>query len=269
MNRGEGWEGDYLHSGNRKGEMADSNFWRDMEAQFRALDPSGSLGVRCHYKAGNLGKWDWQIIGAGDGSRLNFERLARLVGSALDADCDKDALQLWLDTLRKISPNIEYDDPIGGDIEAHVSGRIRHICEESANLCVRLDIGAFEAERRHTPTTWAPETLQAENNALVRVEAATEPKPEVSIGPEAIPIIVSANSRSPVPQFPERALWLHERLLERGWSTSDPYSHRGPDRKTVEKILRGEKVRNDVLEKLAEALSKKHGKVKVLDIPQT
>jgi hypothetical protein len=66
-----------------------------------------------------------------------------------------------------------------------------------------------------------------------------------------------------------RALWLKDRLLERGWGNSDPSSYGGPDRKTIEKILRGEAVRNDVLEKLAESLSSgKHAKVKVLDIPR-
>ena len=68
--------------------------------------------------------------------------------------------------------------------------------------------------------------------------------------------------------FPARASWLKDRLLERGWGNSDPAAYDGPDRKTVQKILRGEAVRNDVLQKLAGALSQKHGKVDVLDIPQ-
>jgi adenine-specific DNA methylase len=42
----------------------------------------------------------------------------------------------------------------------------------------------------------------------------------------------------------------------------------GSDLKTVQKILRGEAVRNDVLQKLADALSQRHCKVNVLDIPQ-
>ena len=67
-----------------------------------------------------------------------------------------------------------------------------------------------------------------------------------------------------------RASWLEARLLERGWCPSDPSKWNGPDRKTVEKILRGEPVRNDVLMKLAEALStqKKHPEVSPLEIPQ-
>jgi len=70
------------------------------------------------------------------------------------------------------------------------------------------------------------------------------------------------------PKLLKRGLWLKERLLERGWSNSDPANYGGPDRKTIERILRSEAVRNDVLEKLAEALSKRHAKVSVLEIPQ-
>ena len=70
------------------------------------------------------------------------------------------------------------------------------------------------------------------------------------------------------PPFPARASWLRDRLLERGWGNSDPSEYEGPDRKTVQKLLRGEAVRNDVLQKLADALSQRHAKVNVLDIPQ-
>ena len=87
-------------------------------------------------------------------------------------------------------------------------------------------------------------------------------KPETAPNPGAV-----APSQPETAERPNRSAWLKGRLLERGWSTSDPYRFRGPDRKTVEKILRGEAVRNESLEKLAEALSKKHSKVKVLDIP--
>jgi hypothetical protein len=76
------------------------------------------------------------------------------------------------------------------------------------------------------------------------------------------------NGKNPEPKFPKRGSWLKERLLERGWSNSDPSKYGGPDRKTIEKILRGEAVRNDVLDKAASALSKKHATVSVLDIPQ-
>ena len=70
------------------------------------------------------------------------------------------------------------------------------------------------------------------------------------------------------PRFPRRAAWLQERFDQRAWNRNDPRRQRGPDPKTVDKILRGEAVREDVLEKLANALSRKHAKVQLLDIPK-
>lgn len=68
-------------------------------------------------------------------------------------------------------------------------------------------------------------------------------------------------------RFPRRATWLRQRLKERGWNQNDPIRHNGPDRKTVIKILHGEPVREDMLEKLAHALSSKVTKVLPEDIP--
>jgi hypothetical protein len=67
--------------------------------------------------------------------------------------------------------------------------------------------------------------------------------------------------------FPGRAAWLRERLRERVWSQNDIARHGGPDPKTVAKILRGEPVREDVLERLANVLSKKREKVDFLSVP--
>lgn len=74
-------------------------------------------------------------------------------------------------------------------------------------------------------------------------------------------------------RFPKRAEWLKDRLRERSWNKNDVSRRRGPDRKTVQKILDGRGVREDVLDKLATALSsapesKKLPKLRVLDIPQ-
>jgi hypothetical protein len=70
------------------------------------------------------------------------------------------------------------------------------------------------------------------------------------------------------PDFPKRAAWLKERLAERAWNRNDPLRHRGPDPKTIDKILRGETVREDVLEKLARSLSQKDKTVELLNIPR-
>jgi hypothetical protein len=74
--------------------------------------------------------------------------------------------------------------------------------------------------------------------------------------------------RKAVPDFPKRAAWLRDRLTERAWNRNDPLRFRGPDPKTVDKILRGEAVREDVLEKLATAFSQKGEIVNLLNIPR-
>ncbi len=123
-------------------------------------------------------------------------------------------------------------------------GTVEHVFESSARFCEDLAARAFEAE--------AAAGLAGGGGSRTGRRAAA------ARGTDGV-------AR---PQFLRRASWLKDRLLERGWSNSDPSKYRGPDRKTIEKILRGEAVRNDVLEKLAEALSRKDAKVNVLDIPQ-
>lgn len=69
-------------------------------------------------------------------------------------------------------------------------------------------------------------------------------------------------------RYPNRAKWLDAQLVQRAWSKNDLAQYGGPDRKTVQKILDGEPVREDMLEKLADALSQKFGKVSVTEIPR-
>src|SRR2546423_578861 len=68
---------------------------------------------------------------------------------------------------------------------------------------------------------------------------------------------VSRASNQIQTEFPNRAAWLKDRLAERGWNRNDPLRHFGPDPKTIDKILQGIGVREEVLDKLARALSKK------------
>ena len=64
--------------------------------------------------------------------------------------------------------------------------------------------------------------------------------------------------------YPKRAAWLKGRLVDLGWSESDPSKWGGPDRKTVQKVLRGEAVSNHSLKKLAESLSQPAKAARVL-----
>jgi hypothetical protein len=69
--------------------------------------------------------------------------------------------------------------------------------------------------------------------------------------------------------FPTRAAWTHDRLKERGWDHNHPMGWGGPDRKTMQRILKGLKVKPDTLSKLVVALNKAQGrpKIGILDIP--
>jgi Cro/C1-type HTH DNA-binding domain len=69
------------------------------------------------------------------------------------------------------------------------------------------------------------------------------------------------------PEFPNRADWLRARLKERNWGQADINRQSGPDRKTIRRILNGERVREDVLDRLAKALSRKYRTVDITDIP--
>jgi hypothetical protein len=69
-----------------------------------------------------------------------------------------------------------------------------------------------------------------------------------------------------IPKFPGRASWLAERLRERAWNKHDVYRQGGPDHKSVQKILDGKSVREDLLHKLAAALSKANASLHLPEI---
>jgi hypothetical protein len=47
--------------------------------------------------------------------------------------------------------------------------------------------------------------------------------------------------------FPNRATWLRKQLKARAWNRNDLHRQRGPDPKTIDKILHGEKIREDAV----------------------
>jgi hypothetical protein len=71
-----------------------------------------------------------------------------------------------------------------------------------------------------------------------------------------------------VTRFPRRAAWLREQLSRRELNRHTLHANGGPDRASTQKILDGLSVREDVLEKVARALSFEGPHVTLLDIPQ-
>ena len=120
--------------------------------------------------------------------------------------------------------------------------------EEALESLVEEGIGRARAEelkRLEGPTKTSP-VLERSGASTVQEAAAVKRR----------------RPRRPLPHFPNRALWLRHHLEKRGWSNDDLHGFRGPDRKTVERILLGKAVRNDVLKKVADALE-----VSALQIP--
>ena len=104
-------------------------------------------------------------------------------------------------------------------------------------------------------------------NGYKRLESLRKTQGESEGGPAAKADMV-APVHAATASFPARASWLKERLRERAWNKHDLSRQGGPDNKTVQKVLDGFRVREDVLQKIADALSKRRGAVTVIDIPQ-
>lgn len=131
-----------------KGAMADSQYWRDMEARFRALpDPFVFLRADWHYIVGSGGPGEWRLCGGATASvHMRFEALAKQAGFHTKNPVSCDPLVCWLDLLRLESPNFDLH-PYGameldadGQVVAHLSsGSIFSLCEASADLCAKLE----------------------------------------------------------------------------------------------------------------------------------
>jgi hypothetical protein len=124
---------------------------------------------------------------------------------------------------------------------------IRPVCQASADYCL---------ERAKL----------ARRDELTPIEGIS-PTPEAALHQSPTLRAISVGAKADL-SFPRRSAWVRERLTERSWDRNDPLRQRGPDPKTIDKILAGKAVREDVLEKLADSLSRKFAKVTVLDIPR-
>jgi hypothetical protein len=118
----------------------------------------------------------------------------------------------------------------------------------------------------------SPELVEYRQKLIVLLDEAAAPN-TISSGAEgASPSGPRSKAERREKRFPARAAWLRERLRERSWNKHDVARQLGPDHKSVQKILNGYSVSEDVLEKLARALSKGGpskivSTVDVVDIP--
>jgi hypothetical protein len=132
--------------------MADSTFWRDLAAKFRALDPNGIISAPwdCTVKSGR--PWQWQLVGGTPGLHSQFEALARRGASEMPKPEYSDLLLSWLEAVRKTSFDISganyytEQNADGTDGAHHVTGIVKRICEASSAFCNTLESEALQAE---------------------------------------------------------------------------------------------------------------------------
>jgi len=125
----------------------DSAFWRDLEAQFRALaDPAGNLTAM-------LSDGQWRVYGGPNDNRERerlqelFHSLARRAGIAAGVANRANALAGWLNLLRKESPHFRvqcgtYEE--NGVQSGDVGGYIPSLTLASAEYCMERATRAFE-----------------------------------------------------------------------------------------------------------------------------
>jgi hypothetical protein len=236
--------------------MSDYARWRSHENDFRELQrqhPELFAGERS--KAG-----EWVVRGDG---RDAFESMAAI--AAMDAGHPGEKHR-WLDLVKAFlldrssehitciqlgsasgigvsGDSLQPDDPA---VRRVMLCTIRPVCQASGDYCLEL----------------AKVARRAESSIAGGLASPDEGSRKVSTAGR-IPDTFEADA-----PFLRRAAWLQTRLLERSWNKHDPKRQRGPDPKTIDRILLGKAVREDVLEKLAKCLSTKCGKVTTLDIPQ-
>jgi hypothetical protein len=241
-----------LHGIAKGAIAADTTFWRDLREDFEGLQPAMFSLIWSTQLPMSLddqllqSQWTWWHF-PDESLRARLRAIALKGARALGGNSE----DAWFDALReadfvkfKLSGEALENQPDGSMLESR-SGSIRDVVKHSITLCHILETRAAGAFSKATG---------------IGMRAAGDSER-------------TRNRSASSPEFPKRALWLRTRLQERSWNEHDVGRHRGPDRKTVQKILNGQRVREDVLERLATALSsvsnsKKLPKVGLLEIPR-
>jgi|ERR1039458_7496824 hypothetical protein len=139
--------------------MLDSDFWRNLAEQFRALDPGGLVRADWHYnikvatQAPDIAKW--RLVGPRTFTRsieLDFEALARRAGPRVHRKME--SFVSWMEALRESRLNTEdregvgiESNPEGVVIARGYFGTVSHVCQASADLCRHYESLALETER--------------------------------------------------------------------------------------------------------------------------
>jgi hypothetical protein len=262
---------------------ADAAFWNEREDGFHQYDTEENRALGARSFSGG-GQWMFHA-GPGAGSpdvpvRI-FKPLAIQAAKGLGSKRGAESWIDWLDLLRRVK-----DETTGASLYAKnfqgssvVSDRkLRRMIEagEAIPAGGLIEFVGTEDGGIERRTYWDTDAAVIENlftasaNYCLNLRAlAPHPQPNAGDGMQEQRVAMKMPVVPNGSMFPLRAEWLRTRLNERAWNRNDPVRQRGPDPKTIDKILAGAAVREDVLEKLASALSSKFAKVQLLDIPQS
>jgi hypothetical protein len=254
---------DVHHGPEPAGRKRRMGLLHDLAVEFLDLQKiHGTLRADFAYKLGS-GLGDWKLTGASRTAPIEFEILAIRGASSLPVT-GVSGLHAWLDALRIAQGNFNFklagieQNADGSEGAHHYTASIPRVCEASAILCRELERRALEAD------------YQEKQRNILKSPLLPRATTGKVIGGEG----ASKTNKTIEAKFPDRAVWLSQRLAERSWNKHDVYRKGGPDHKSVQKVLDGRGVREDLLERLARALSQtplsmKLSAVNLLDIPQS
>lgn len=164
--------------------MATSEFWRNIAAEFRALDPDAML----------YGSWDclvtggmpcqWTLRGHTRAVQIRFEALARRAASEMPQPEFSDSLLSWLEAVRKnghqLGSSYYTDTGADGAKLDHVTGNVHNLCQESASLCSMFESHLlqteFEEKLRNDPKNWSQLHQAIEARKAIQKVHATPPE---------------------------------------------------------------------------------------------
>lgn len=131
--------------------MADSNFWRDLARDFRAL-PEQALLLRANWNrevGASTDQWiiqASQVVWGGHEARVSFEVLARRGGIEINHPRERSPLDAWLDAVKIEIPTNEFGTGIVNEVVVHAWGALYRISEGSATFCGILEGRALDVE---------------------------------------------------------------------------------------------------------------------------
>jgi DNA-binding transcriptional ArsR family regulator len=141
--------------------MKDSEFWRALSTEFRALDPSICLHAYWISKP-NDNSIEWKLFADGDGCdsvNAQFKALAMRAGIKIsEFDSSLEPLTLWLVVLKASGKGETETTP-----EGFAAGSIFRLCEASAAVGSDLEAKALIRERvaATKPQSAQPESLES------------------------------------------------------------------------------------------------------------